>query len=170
MHRYTYHDGARLLISQPALPDLTLEEALRIVPYMNLTLARRGAVLFRAGGPGSHFMVMLLDGDAVVEGQLTGASDALVLRSLVPGSLFGELGALDSIARSVTVRATVRHLPGDTGLRRAQQGHGNRPGAGLRVVARDPGPRHPAPAQRQHQDRNAQRDQPDAARGMARPR
>jgi CRP-like cAMP-binding protein len=106
MHRFTYHDGARLLISQPALPDLTLEEALHIVPYMNLTLARRDAVLFRAGGPGGQFMVMLLDGDAVVEGKLTGASDPFVLRTLVPGSLFGELGALDSMARSVTVRAT----------------------------------------------------------------
>jgi CRP-like cAMP-binding protein len=105
-HRYTYHDGARLLVSELALPDLKPEQALRIVPYMKLTLARRGAVLFRSGGPGSHFMVMLLDGDAVVEGQLTAASDAIVLRSLVPGSLFGELGAMDSMARSVTVRAT----------------------------------------------------------------
>lgn len=106
MHRHTYEDGARLLTSQPALPDLTFEEALRVVPYMNLTLARRGALLFRAGGPGSQFLVMLLDGDAVVEGKLTGASDPIVLRTLVPGSLFGELGALDSIARSVMVKAT----------------------------------------------------------------
>src|SRR5665647_3032757 len=106
MHRYTFHDGARLLISPPAPPALTEAQALRIVKFMTLTLARRGAMLFRAGGPGSHFMVMLLDGDAVVEGKLSGASDALVLRSLVPGSLFGELGAMDSIARSVTVRAT----------------------------------------------------------------
>jgi CRP-like cAMP-binding protein len=106
MHRHTYHDGARLLVSQPALPDLTFEEALRIVPHMSLTLARRDAVLFRAGGPGSQFMVMLLDGDAVVEGRPNGASDSFVLRTLVPGSLFGELGALDSIARSVAVRAT----------------------------------------------------------------
>jgi CRP-like cAMP-binding protein len=51
-------------------------------------------------------MVMLLDGDAVVEGQLNGVGEPLVLRTLVPGSLFGELGAMDSIARSVTVRAT----------------------------------------------------------------
>jgi CRP-like cAMP-binding protein len=29
-----------------------------------------------------------------------------VLRTLVPGSMFGELGAMDSTARSVTVRAT----------------------------------------------------------------
>lgn len=106
MNRHSYRDGARLLVSPQALPDLTPEQALRIVPYMKLTLAHRGAVLFRAGGPGSHFLVMLLEGDAVVEGQLTGASDPIVLRTLVAGSMFGELGALDSTARSVTVRAT----------------------------------------------------------------
>lgn len=106
MHRHSYRDGARLLVSPQALPDLTPEQALRIVPYMKLTLAHRGAVLFRAGGPGSPFLVMLLEGDAVVEGQLTGASDPIVLRTLVAGSVFGELGAMDSTARSVTVRAT----------------------------------------------------------------
>jgi CRP-like cAMP-binding protein len=106
MQRYSYEDGARLLVSQPALPDLAFEDALKIVPYMKLTLARRDSVLFRAGGPGSQFMVMLLEGDAVVEGRLTGAKQWIVLRSLVPGSLFGELGAMDSMARSVLVRAT----------------------------------------------------------------
>jgi CRP-like cAMP-binding protein len=106
MQRHSYEDGARLLISPLALPDLTPHQALRVVPYMKLTLAHRGAVLFRAGGPGSHFLVMLLDGDAVVEGQLTGASDPMVLRTLVAGSMFGELGAEDSAGRSVIVRAT----------------------------------------------------------------
>ncbi len=106
MHRYSYEDGARLLLSPPALPELTFEQALRIVPYMKLTLAHRGAILFRAGGPGSHFLVMLLEGDAVVEGQLTGASDPIVLRTLMAGSMFGELGAQDSAGRSVLVRAT----------------------------------------------------------------
>lgn len=106
MHRYSYEDGARLLLSPLALPELTPGQALRVVPYMKLTAARRGAILFRAGGPGSHFLVMLLEGDAVVEGQLTGASDPIVLRTLVAGCMFGELGALDSTARSVIVRAT----------------------------------------------------------------
>jgi CRP-like cAMP-binding protein len=106
MHRYSYEDGARLLVSPLALPELTFAQALQIVPYMKLTIARRGAILFRAGGPGSHFLVMLLEGDAVVEGQLTGASDAIVLRTLVAGSMFGELGAQDSAGRSVHVRAT----------------------------------------------------------------
>jgi len=106
MHRFTYEDGARLLTSDPALPDLPLADALSIVPFMKLTLARPGAVMFRAGGPGHQFLVLLLDGDAVVEGQLTGTKDATVLRTLVPGSLFGELGVMDSMARSVVVRAT----------------------------------------------------------------
>ncbi|MCM2252775.1 MAG: cyclic nucleotide-binding domain-containing protein [Ramlibacter sp.] len=104
--QHSYEDGARLLISPLALPDLTPHQALRVVPHMKLTLAHRGAVLFRAGGPGSHFLVMLLDGDAVVEGRLSGASASMVLRSLVAGSLFGEFGAEDNAGRSVTVRAT----------------------------------------------------------------
>lgn len=106
MHRFTYEDGARLLTSEPALPDLRLADALSIVPFMKLTLARAGAVMFRAGGPSHQFLVLLLDGDAVVEGQLTGTQDPTVLRTLVPGSLFGELGVMDSMARSVVVRAT----------------------------------------------------------------
>jgi CRP-like cAMP-binding protein len=106
MQQHSYEDGARLLMSPLALPDLTPHQALRIVPFMTLTLAHRGSVLYRAGGPGSHFLVLLLEGDAVVEGQLTGVSAPIVLRTLVAGSMFGELGAMDSTARSVTVRAT----------------------------------------------------------------
>jgi CRP-like cAMP-binding protein len=105
-HRFTYEDGARLLISELALPELTAAEALRIVPFMKLTLARAGSVLFRAGGPGGQFLVMLLDGDAVVEGQQAGSGESIVLRSLLAGSLFGEMGALDSMTRGVIVRAT----------------------------------------------------------------
>jgi CRP-like cAMP-binding protein len=106
MQRYSYEDGARLLVSDLALPELTTDEALRLVPFMRLTLARKDSVLFRAGGPGSQFMVMLLEGDAVVEGRTIGGSEWMVLRTLVAGSLFGEMGAMDSMARSVLVRAT----------------------------------------------------------------
>lgn len=106
MQRFSYEDGARLLVSDLALPDLAPADALRIVPFMALTLARAGSILFRAGGPGTHYLVMLLDGDAVVEGQLTGSNEWIVLRTLVPGCLFGEMGAMDSMARTVLVRAT----------------------------------------------------------------
>lgn len=106
MQQFSYAEAARLLISDVALPELTPAQALRLVPYMKLTVARRESVLFRPGGPGNDFMVMLLEGDAVIEGELTGVGGWIVLRTLVPGSLFGELGALDSMARAVAVRAT----------------------------------------------------------------
>jgi len=51
-------------------------------------------VLFRAGGPSHQFLVLLLDGDAVVEGELVGGRETVVLRTLAPGCLFGELGTL----------------------------------------------------------------------------
>lgn len=106
MQQFSYTEGATLLISDVALPELTPTQALRLVPRMKLTMARPESVLFRPGGPGNQFMIMLLEGDAVIEGQLTGADDWIVLRTLVPGSLFGELGAMDSMARAVAVRAT----------------------------------------------------------------
>lgn len=106
MQQFSYTKAAQLLISDVALPELTPAQALRLVPLMQLTVARSESVLFRSGGPGNEFMVMLLEGDAVIEGQLTGTSDWIVLRTLVPGSLFGELGAMDSMARGVAVRAT----------------------------------------------------------------
>ncbi|MHB1123589.1 MAG: cyclic nucleotide-binding domain-containing protein [Ramlibacter sp.] len=106
MQKFSYTEGATLLISDVALPELTPAQALRLVPRMKLTVARPESVLFRPGGPGNQFMIMLLEGDAVIEGQLTGGSDWIVLRTLVPGSLFGELGAMDSMARAIAVRAT----------------------------------------------------------------
>lgn len=106
MGQFSYTDVAKLLISDVGLPELSPAQALRLAPLMKLTTAEPESVLFRPGGPGHEFMIMLLAGDAVIEGQLTGAGDWIVLRALVPGSLFGELGALDSMARAVIVRAT----------------------------------------------------------------
>lgn len=103
--QYSATDTAKLLISDVALPELSPAQALRLVPFMRLTRAPADAVLFRAGGPGDQFLVMLVAGDALVEGQLTGGR-WMTIRSLVPGSLFGELGAMDSMGRSVVVRAT----------------------------------------------------------------
>jgi CRP-like cAMP-binding protein len=105
MQRFSYEDGARLLVSEAALPELRWDDALRIVPFMDLTLAREGSVIFRAGGPGRQFLVLVLEGDAVVEGQPAGSQEWIVLRPLGPGNLFGEMGALDSMARAVVVRA-----------------------------------------------------------------
>lgn len=106
MQSFDHAQIANLLISEPALPELTSAQALRLVPFMCMTLAQRDSVLFRDGGSDNPFLILMLEGDGVVEGKLTGAGDWVVLQTLVPGSLFGELGAMDSMARSVVVRAT----------------------------------------------------------------
>lgn len=106
MRNFSFLDGAESLTSVLGLPDLSVEEALKVVRFMKLTRARRDAVLFRAGIPGSPFLVLVLDGDAVVEGRLTHNGEAIVLRTLTPGSLYGEMGASDSMSRLITVRAT----------------------------------------------------------------
>lgn len=105
-NRFSFDDGADLLTSPLALPDLSREEALNVVQHMTLTQARRNSVLFRAGRPGSPFLAMVMEGDAVVEGRLTSASEPIVLRTLTAGSLFGEMGASDSMSRLITVRGT----------------------------------------------------------------
>ena len=106
MHSFSFLDGAEFLTSALGLPDLSVEDALKVVRFMKLTRARRDAVLFRAGNPGSPFLVMVLDGDAVVEGRLTAEGEPIVLRTLTAGSLYGEMGASDSMSRLITVRAT----------------------------------------------------------------
>lgn len=103
---FSYQEGADLLVSELALPELSHADALAVVRCMDLSTARRDAMLFRAGRPGSPFLVLVLEGDAVVEGRLTAASEPIVLRTLTPGSLFGEMGAPDSMSRLITVRAT----------------------------------------------------------------
>jgi CRP-like cAMP-binding protein len=105
MEGFFLEDAAELLRTPLALPDLTSPQALKVVEAMKLTFARNEAVLFRAGNPGSPFMVLVLEGDAVVEGRLSAASETIVLRTLTGGSLYGEMGASDTLTRLIEIRA-----------------------------------------------------------------
>ncbi len=62
-----------------------------------------GAVLWKEGDPGDH-LVLLLEGTLEVTHELP-EGEELVLRSLYPGSVVGEMAALDGQSRSATVRA-----------------------------------------------------------------
>jgi CRP-like cAMP-binding protein len=105
MEGFFLEDAAELLRSPLALPELSEAQAMRVVEQMKLTFARNEAVLFRAGNPGSPFLVLVLEGDAVVEGRLSAASDPIILRSLTSGSLYGEMGAADTATRFIEIRA-----------------------------------------------------------------
>ena len=62
-----------------------------------------GTVLWREGDPGDH-VVFLLDGTLEVTHEPP-EGERLVLRTMYPGAVVGELAALDGQARSATVRA-----------------------------------------------------------------
>ena len=48
---------------------------------------------------------MVLQGDAVIENDVRGANESMVLSMLTTGGLFGEIGVLDGKPRSATVTA-----------------------------------------------------------------
>ena len=62
-----------------------------------------GAVLWKEGDPGDH-LVLLLEGTLDVTHGMA-ESEELVLRSVYPGAVVGEMAALDGQWRSATVRA-----------------------------------------------------------------
>jgi diguanylate cyclase (GGDEF)-like protein len=62
-----------------------------------------GTLLWREGDPGDH-VVFLLDGTLEVTHEPP-EGERLVLRTMYPGAVVGELAALDGQARSATVRA-----------------------------------------------------------------
>ncbi len=74
-----------------------------------------GATLWREGDPGDH-VLLLLEGRLEVSHQ-TPDGEEIILRHLYPGSVAGEMAALDGQPRSATVRAhgdtRVLHIPAE---------------------------------------------------------
>jgi len=99
-------DVAELLISKTALTELNLEAALQIVRLLTPQRIKAGTVLIHEGVTSTGYMALVLQGEAVVENEMSGPlHDSMVLSMLTSGSLFGELGVLDGKPRSATVTA-----------------------------------------------------------------
>lgn len=103
---WTRSDVAELLISKTALTELNLEAALQIVRLLTPQRIKAGTVLIHEGVTSTGYMALVLQGEAVVENEMSGPMhDSMVLSMLTSGSLFGELGVLDGKPRSATVTA-----------------------------------------------------------------
>ena len=103
---WTRSDVAELLISRTALTELNLEAALQIVRLLTPQRIKAGTVLIHEGVTSTGYMALVLQGEAVVENEMSGPMhDSMVLSMLTSGSLFGELGVLDGKPRSATVTA-----------------------------------------------------------------
>lgn len=103
--RWSLEDVANLLTSKTALTELTMDQALYTVQFLTPRRVKAGHVLIREGSTNGDFMLLLLQGEAIVENEVTNASDSIVLTVLGAGSLVGELGVLDGQPRSASVTA-----------------------------------------------------------------
>lgn len=106
--------AARLLITPSALQALSLDDAMRIVTYMQPRIIEAGCEFVREGETvDNDQMLLVLEGDLSVQSSsLQDDDDHLVVRIMGPGSLIGELGLLDGAPRSASCIADTDLLVG----------------------------------------------------------
>ena len=97
---------AQLLLTPDALVTLSLEDAKTIVGYMLLTRYPEGTIVFQANqrDKPSDYMLLVLEGDVLIETMSTGDSSAVV-NMLSSGHLIGEMGVIDGEPRSANCTA-----------------------------------------------------------------
>ena len=99
--------AARLLIVPTALIQLTLEEARVVVNYMTPRFIEADTTFIREGDTGDGgFMVLILEGEVVVESITVSRTAPLTIKILGPGSLIGEVGLMDQEPRSASCTAS----------------------------------------------------------------
>ncbi len=99
--------AAQLLITTTALTDLSLPDAREVVDAMMLRRVQHGTVLIKEGEvTHTDFMMLILEGEVLVDNELTSMDDSMVMSIISAGSLIGEMGVLDGSPRSATCTAT----------------------------------------------------------------
>lgn len=102
--------AAELLRSSNALIQLSEEEALTVVGYMQLRRCAEGEAIIRQGDSGGSgddgFMALVVEGEVTVETLTVSRVDAQTVNVLGPGHLMGEMSLMDGAARSATCTAS----------------------------------------------------------------
>ncbi|MBC7608912.1 MAG: cyclic nucleotide-binding domain-containing protein [Polaromonas sp.] len=99
--------AAQLFMTPTALADLSEAEARAVVGFMQLRRVKHGTVLIKEGEVAhTDFMMLILDGEVLVDNEVTSMEDSMVMSIIGPGSLIGEMGLLDAAPRSATCTAT----------------------------------------------------------------
>jgi CRP-like cAMP-binding protein len=103
--RFSKENVAELLLSGNALTQLDMADAKEIVGYMESKRIKPQGIVLQEGFSNTGFLALILQGQAVVENEFTKRTDSLVITTLDSGALIGELGLIDGLPRSATVRA-----------------------------------------------------------------
>lgn len=99
--------AAQLLITPTAFADLSPSEARSVVGGMALKRVKSGTVLIKEGEvTHTDFMLLILEGEVLVDNEVTALDDSMVMSVIGPGSLIGEMGVLDAAPRSASCTAT----------------------------------------------------------------
>lgn len=99
--------AAQLLIVPTALLQLTLKEARIVVSHMTPRFYPEGTTFIREGDTGDGgFMVLVVEGEVVVESITVSRTEPLTIKILGPGSLIGEVGLMDQEPRSASCTAS----------------------------------------------------------------
>lgn len=104
---YRRDHAAQLLIAPSALMQLSLIEAKIVVSYMRPERVPAGETFITEGDSvNTGFMVLLLDGEVLVENITVSRTKPVTVTVLGPGSLIGEMGVLDTGPRSASCTAS----------------------------------------------------------------
>ena len=102
--------AAELLRSSTALIQLSENEALTVVGYMEMRRCAEGEAIIRQGDSGGSgddgFMALVVEGEVTVETLNVSRIDAQTVNVLGPGHLMGEMSLMDGAARSATCTAS----------------------------------------------------------------
>lgn len=101
--------AAGLLRSPSALAQLSEDDAVTVLAYMQLRRFGRGESIVREGEDASGqngFMALVVEGEVTVESQLMHRAQPLTVNVLGPGEVLGEMALLDGDARSASCNAS----------------------------------------------------------------
>jgi CRP-like cAMP-binding protein len=99
--------AAELLIAPTALMQLNAREARAVVSYMTPRRIAADTVFIKAGDTeDTAYMLLLIEGDVMVENMAPGQEVAETVTVLGPGSLIGELSLIDGLARTASCTAS----------------------------------------------------------------
>lgn len=99
--------AAEMLTAPSALMQLSLAEAKVVVHYMRPQIIPEGTMFIREGDTeDTGFMVLILDGEVVVENIVVSRVSPITVTVLGPGSMHGELGLIDGRPRSASCTAS----------------------------------------------------------------
>lgn len=98
--------AAQLLATPTALANLSILDARVVVSFMLPQRLKQGIVFIRQGeAVHTDFMMLIIEGEVLVQNELTAGDGGTVMSVIGAGSMIGEMGLLDGEPRSATCSA-----------------------------------------------------------------